>query len=487
MSMKNIKKLSNKNLILLLGICLVGFLVRIYRLNELMIFFGDIGWFYLSARDILLTGHIPLVGITTSQVWLHQGPLWTYLLAGALFLGNYNPLSGAYMTVLFGTVSISGIYFVATKMFGEKVAWIGALLYATSPLIVVYDRMPYHTALISPLMLVFLYTLYRWVKGNPQYFVGVVLSLALLYNFELASVVLWFLVVALLVYGWWKKKTWVTGLKDTKIFVSALVAFIIPMFPVLAYDTQHQYLQTIKFAHWVIYLRIIKPLFELKLFTNSSGTSFDTLQFYAQHYIKTIFLQNELFALGIFVISSIWIGITIRKYYKKLLITPHGILLLCFATLLGGFLTNITLSEAYIPFFFPVIILVTALTFEWLLSLQNAIKFPAAVNLMLFCLVNIYALNAQNYLVGVSHGYGVSYKARIEAVDTMLRDSQGSSFSLVGRGPGSQFESFTQNYEYLIWWKGKTVDKKSPKTRFEIAESSTQITLKQYKIANKKN
>ena len=82
-----------------------------------MNFIGDQGWFYISARDILLTGKIPLVGITSSHIWLHQGPYWTYMLAIMLFLFHFNPVSGAYLTAVIGLLTVFLIYrFFITKL-----------------------------------------------------------------------------------------------------------------------------------------------------------------------------------------------------------------------------------------------------------------------------------------------------------------------------------------------------------------------------------
>src|SRR5205085_6417561 len=53
--------------------------------------------FYLSARDMLTQGTVPLVGIPSSRPWLHQGPWWTYILAISLWMGNFHPLAGVYL------------------------------------------------------------------------------------------------------------------------------------------------------------------------------------------------------------------------------------------------------------------------------------------------------------------------------------------------------------------------------------------------------
>src|SRR3989344_8882572 len=98
------KFLSSYKLLLLLLLVIAAFF-RFYKLSGLMYFIGDFGWYYLSARDFLLTGNIPLVGIPSSVPILRQGAIFTWLLAGTLKLFNFNPVSGAYLTAFLGVIS----------------------------------------------------------------------------------------------------------------------------------------------------------------------------------------------------------------------------------------------------------------------------------------------------------------------------------------------------------------------------------------------
>src|SRR3990172_3783075 len=127
-----------RNNIYVIPILVVGAFLRLDRLGELMAFIGDQGWFYLSARDMLISGNIPFVGITSSHTWLHQGPLWTYMLAGALWISNFNPVSGAILTALGGTSSIFLIYKLGKEFFSKTFGLVAALVYATSPLIIIH-------------------------------------------------------------------------------------------------------------------------------------------------------------------------------------------------------------------------------------------------------------------------------------------------------------------------------------------------------------
>src|SRR5260221_5098084 len=69
-------KAVQKRIYLVIVILVITVFLLFYRLSDLMPFIGDQGWFYMSARDMVLYRQMPLVGITSSHVWLHQGPYW---------------------------------------------------------------------------------------------------------------------------------------------------------------------------------------------------------------------------------------------------------------------------------------------------------------------------------------------------------------------------------------------------------------------------
>ena len=146
---------------LLSCVLIIGAFLRFARLSTLMAFIGDQGWFYLSARDLLLTWNIPLVGITSSHTWLHQGALWTYMLAPILWLFNFNPVGGAYLAVVLGIISIIAIYIVGKDLSkNEETGLIAAFLFATSPLVIIHSRIPYHTAPIPLATLLFIFFMF---------------------------------------------------------------------------------------------------------------------------------------------------------------------------------------------------------------------------------------------------------------------------------------------------------------------------------------
>jgi len=109
--------------------------------------------FYLSARDMLLKGEIPLVGLRLVILGFIKDRCGTYMLAVALWLSHFNPVSGAYLTAGIGLVTVWLVYKVGSDMFSQQVGLIACLFYATSPLVISFCRMPYHTEPIAPLTL----------------------------------------------------------------------------------------------------------------------------------------------------------------------------------------------------------------------------------------------------------------------------------------------------------------------------------------------
>lgn len=167
----------NKNYFLFTLIFLWAAFLRLNRIGDLMPFFGDQGWFYLSARNALLFGQFPRLGITASATWLNQGPLFTYLLIPVLFLGQFAPVGGALLTIFFDLLALLLIFLY----FGLP----AALLYSSLPLVVFTSRIAYHTSLIP----FFTVLLFAALARRKAFTSG--LLLGFLYQLELATVIFW--------------------------------------------------------------------------------------------------------------------------------------------------------------------------------------------------------------------------------------------------------------------------------------------------------
>ena len=471
-------------LITVLGIAII---LRFYQLPRLMVFIGDQGWFYLSARDALLTGNIPLVGITASHTWLHQGALWTYILAILFRIWGFNPLIPGYFTATAGVFTVWLVYQIASSFFSRRIGLIACLLYATSPFIINSDRIPYHTSLIPLFSLLYFYCLVNWVKGRKYYFPLTVLCLTILYNFELATVSLWFVFLLTLLYGLYKKKKWVLSLQDKYVLFFSFLALVIPMIPMLLYDIHHGFPQTFKFTAWLVYHFLGIVGFHLKHAETSSESILLFLQnnfFYNERFI---FLQSGILALVLMICSLITLLVSLsnrvisRKEVPKVLRLS---LYECTDTLIlfslwvfvpfASYLANTTTSGAYLPVMFPSFIIMTALFFDRLLD-RKRVQWFITVVLIYIAFSNSYLLIRQNYFMNF-----VSFADRMDAAKLIVKQAKGMRYTLVGVGNGSQFASMTMNTSYLTWLFGNGPSNKKEKLVFTIKEDEKGIHITKF-------
>lgn len=460
----------NKTFIGLLFVLGLAIFLRVFKIESTMPFIGDQGWFYLSARDMVVNGEIPLVGIASSHPWLHQGPLWAYMLAGMFWIFGFNPLNGAYLTITLGILSVFLVYIAGKEMFSKRVGLISALLYASSPLIIIHSRAPYHTSPIPLFTLLFIFSLFKWVKGNNTFFPLSILFLAILYNFELATSVLWPILLIILTYGMWKKKEWVKKIFNKKTLTFSFLAFLIPMIPILIYDFNNNFPQTLKFLAWIGY-RILKFFGFPSIHGEVDPVNFNSMIMFSFHFYQNlIFTASGIVAFVIFIFSfSLLVTSVYRSCKKK--VHNLGILLLALWIVISllGYFVNKTPSEAYLTIFFPAIIFLTAFSFEKIMRIKT-LYFPTILTVISLAAINSYYLISTNYFTG-----NFDFSKRLNVVREIIKKANGNPYNIVGRGNGSQFESFTMNYQYLVWWLGRPASKEKEKLKIYITEKNDQI------------
>lgn len=447
--------------------------IMLYKLSSLMVFIGDQAWFYLAARDLLLGKGIPLVGIPSSHSWLHQGPFWTYLLAIVLWLGNFNPVVGGYLSVVVALATTFVMYFLGRKIFSDRIGLVASLLFATSPLVIFYARMPYHTAPIPLFTLLYFFSLYQWIRGKQIYFSLVLFFLAILYNFELATVILAFHFLLVLAYGLWKRKEWVMGLTQ-KIIGFAVLLAILPMLPVFIYDRTHGYKQTIVYAGWLVFnaVRTVARLIGLQ---EKPEQSFDIFSFVHMLLTRLVFLPNGAIALLLLGISTIvTVSLLLKQYKKKQIDSSLILLLLWFLLGVGIYVGNRVPSEAYTPILYPAIFFMLAIAFDRFMRFRSLLTTLILGSIML---LNVLFLLKHNYFM--SDPGGITYSQRSDAVLEILQKVDGKPYQLIGRGSGSQFESFLMPYEYLGWFYGNPPDGKLASFQFIIEERKDTLIVKE--------
>src|SRR3990167_4442793 len=113
--------------IILFFILAAGAFLRLYRIDEYMIFLADQGRDAMVVRRLLVNADPILVGPGTSVGNMYLGPIYYYLMAPALWLANYSPVGPSVMVALFGVATIFFLWYFARRLFGVWGAAIAAI------------------------------------------------------------------------------------------------------------------------------------------------------------------------------------------------------------------------------------------------------------------------------------------------------------------------------------------------------------------------
>jgi GT2 family glycosyltransferase len=426
-------------------IFLLGFALRAYKLPETMIFIGDQGWFYLSAFSMIKFGQIPLVGIPSSVVWLHQGPLATYFIALALFIGSLNPVAPAVLFGVLDCITITIIYFLTKNIFKSRVVGIfSAFFYATSPLVLLTARMPYHTSPIPFFVAIFLFLLYKIIKGKKALLPVLFFCYGLLIQLELSNAVL--LLVILFLFFINKIR-----IKKREGIVS-FAAFLAGILPFILYDLSHNFVQTLGFPLWVI--NRTRLFLGLTITHNSTTAHLPNAIYTIISQLEAIFSVYYPFVLAGYIVLFLtfvflhnWKG---RKQELFFLLAAILIPLISFGV-------HAAPGVAYFPLLFPIISVWVGASVYFV---NKKLKIIVPLFIVL-AIINIFGLAENNYYITTaraqeslpvnSYSYGYSVKLIQDAADFIAGSSKEAN--IVGRGFYSIYASNLDNIKYVLLTK----------------------------------
>lgn len=152
----------NKALMLIIGITIAGFILRIWRLGE-QSFWMDEGYSVLAAMQTLVHGY-PLLdsGFVYSRSIIHN-----YIMAGSIWLFGLSEFSARLPSVIAGTAFIPVIYFIVKKMFNLRAGLLTAAFVAFSSYEIAWSR---QARMYIFLQLFFFLSIYFYWKfyNNPN-------------------------------------------------------------------------------------------------------------------------------------------------------------------------------------------------------------------------------------------------------------------------------------------------------------------------------
>lgn len=224
-------------LFLLILIILLAFFFRTYQVVERFEFAHDADLYSWMVKDIVINGHLRLVGQETSAPGIFIGPLFYYLLAPFYLFFNMDPVGSIVPTIIIGLLTILSYFFVFSKLFNWQTGLIGAFLYAVLLSTVSHDRWVVPTVTTSIWSVWFFYTVIMIARGKLFVFPLLGILVGLIWNIHIALIpALIAIPIALLN----SKK--IPNFKQLVIFFMAL---IITSLPLIFFELRHNFQQII--------------------------------------------------------------------------------------------------------------------------------------------------------------------------------------------------------------------------------------------------
>lgn len=463
-------RLSKHKSLILLALLSFSLFLNLYKIDSLMMFYGDFGRDYLAARDMLFSGKIPLVGIQSSVTWLHQGPLSIYLISLAFLLGKFNPIVPAILYGIIGMFATYIVYLLGKNFFNSSIGLLASAFLSTSPLVVVSTRMPYHTSSIPFFAGIFFLLLYKSLL-NKKYYPWMFFFLGLLLLLELSNGVLVFLL--LILYVLFRKDV------DTRYLLKSFPAFLLAVSPFIIYDITHNFVQTLGFPLWVI--NRIRLFFGLTISGNPTTghvpSAFSTIFQQISSVIFPAYIPVVIALLVVTILLLISRKERIITYKKNI-----GLLLivLWISIPLLGYAIHAAPGTAYFPLVFPAISLLVAYTFYYLICRTKLFMIVFIILIFLnafYTIKNNYFLTAKHSITRpslVGYQFGFDLPLRGSVAEYIVKDAKGGTFAVEPGGFLSQFQTGVDNYKYLIWYKGGNIQEIAKK-KYIIYEDKNEI------------
>jgi hypothetical protein len=223
-----------------LVLVLLFLFTRLYRIDESLLFFNDIGRDFLVLWQWQDTGKPPLLGPQTSALPFNQSAIYFYLLYPLYWLSGGSFLSSLWTYLLVYVVSFGlGLYWLRHYPRLQQSLVLVFLLITVHPQHIIQGRVIWNPSFVTPAVLVALYSLLLYLQFESKRWrllllTGASLALAVSFSYSAAPLLL-AATLYLLTRGW---RVWVK-------FLAGVVAggFIFNL-PTLAFELRHGFLLT---------------------------------------------------------------------------------------------------------------------------------------------------------------------------------------------------------------------------------------------------
>lgn len=220
----------------LLLILLLSVLFRFYNFRSWITFGMDQENEYYIVRNIVQRTHFPAIGLSAGDTGLYRGPVILYLSAIPYALARGNPVGGAVLASSLGVFVTLLVFFIARRLFTEKIALLSSFMYSSSFLISYYDRQFWNPVFMPLFSLLMGYLIFLVLKGKVNLLPWLFLLFGLSTHAHLSTIIFF----PLIIYAVWANRK---VLNKRIIFVS-LLFLVLTQSSLIFFDIRHNFQNT---------------------------------------------------------------------------------------------------------------------------------------------------------------------------------------------------------------------------------------------------
>ncbi len=412
--MNNFISFINKHKVVVFILIISSFL-RFWKLVSLFHFTLDEELEAFIVKNIITGYHYPAIGVSVAPIGISLSPLFYYLAAIPFALGKLNPISWGITASLLGVVSTGMIYFSTQKMFTKRIALFTTLFYATSFLMVLYDK---HFWNVTPMILVSVLTvlsLFNLLKGKFNWAIVLGGSLSVGLSSHLSTVSL----VILVLFVFFYKKI---SLKNKQIGIGTGL-ILLSQAPLAIFEIRHNFYQTkalisffngphsgINLTRILDNLELLPKVFSRLIYTfgphdYAREHTYGIVEIAARdNRIPLIMILLSIFLLLFFILVSF------RNRKNEGFFLHFWLLLITiFSLTFYGILFKGNVFEFYLEIVFPTLFLILGIFFDYILSLTKRVYVKTFIQIIILIMV---LFNVQATLTAY-HSYGLGVKLRL--------------------------------------------------------------------------
>ena len=412
-----------------------GFILRVYRVDQLLGFYFDQGRDAKVIWDLWHNGQFFLIGPTTGIEGIFRGPWYYWLIAPSYLIGQGNPIWPS-VFLSFTTVLASLLAFLIGRKIHSNIAGLlAAFISCFSFALIISSRWLSNPTPMFLISMILVYSLILVSEGKKWAWILIGLVLGMAMQFGSAAEIFYFPTV--IIFGLLNKKY----LPTLKIAIIAILAVIFAFVPQIIFDLKHEGI-----------LRAGLSKFLLKE-ENFNVSFWETVKFRLPFYYGVFFGKIFHGFEQTKALFTVLIGVLTMVHLKNLFKNPgfQAILLLLLTSTFGMLFFQGNYGNVY-DYYFTGYYLVFVLFISVLLAQlfgSDVGKLVLAIFLFFFLQSN-WEVTSWSLSAGVDGSNHLSLGNQIQSVDWVYGDAKGKEFNADFYVP----PVIPHAYNYLFLWKG---------------------------------